>query len=62
VEIELLNEAMWLEGRSDCCWLALISRYGDELIQFGSAERSEAADFDFRGYCAGVAERSGPPQ
>lgn len=40
VEIVLLNEAMWLEGRSDAALVAgaNIAAIGDELIQFGEAE------------------------
>ncbi|HEX8534219.1 MAG TPA: phage tail protein [Allosphingosinicella sp.] len=40
VEVELLNESMWLEGRSDPA-LAMgenAAMLGDELIQFGEAE------------------------
>ncbi len=40
VEVELLNEAMWLEGRSDAALAAgaNLAVLGDELIQFGIAE------------------------
>ncbi|HEX8223936.1 MAG TPA: phage tail protein [Allosphingosinicella sp.] len=40
VEVELLNEAMWLEGRSDSALAsgANLAALGDELIQFGAAE------------------------
>jgi hypothetical protein len=40
VEIELLNEAMWLEGRGDALLVAgaNLAMLGDELIQFGVAE------------------------
>ena len=40
VEIELLNDAMWLEGRSDAALAggANLALLGDELIQFGRAE------------------------
>ncbi|HEU0097469.1 MAG TPA: phage tail protein [Allosphingosinicella sp.] len=39
-EVELLNEAMWLESRSDSALAdgANLAALGDELIQFGSAE------------------------
>lgn len=40
VEVELLNEAMWLESRDDAALSAgaNLALLGDELIQFGSAE------------------------
>lgn len=40
VEVELLNEAMWLEGRSDEALLsgANLAVLGEELIQFGVAK------------------------
>jgi hypothetical protein len=40
VEIELLNEDMWLEGRTDAALIngANLAVLGDELIQFGAAE------------------------
>ncbi len=40
VEVELLNEAMWLESRSDSalCDGANLALLGEELIQFGQAE------------------------
>ena len=39
-EVELLNEAMWLESRNDAALAdgANLALLGDELIQFGSAE------------------------
>ena len=40
IEVELLNEAMWLESRSDSALAdgANLASLGDELIQFGLAE------------------------
>ncbi|HZG08816.1 MAG TPA: phage tail protein [Allosphingosinicella sp.] len=40
LEVELLNEAMWLESRSDAALAdgANLAAVGDELIQFGIAE------------------------
>lgn len=40
IEIELLNDEMWLEGRSDDALVAgaNLAAMGDELIQFGVAE------------------------
>lgn len=40
VEVELLNEAMWIESRSDAALAdgANLALLGDELIQFGTAE------------------------
>ncbi len=40
VEVELLNDAMWLEGRDDAALIggANLAALGDELIQFGNAE------------------------
>ncbi|MGZ8298528.1 MAG: GTA baseplate fiber-binding domain-containing protein [Allosphingosinicella sp.] len=40
IEVELLNEAMWLESRSDSALAdgANLASIGDELIQFGLAE------------------------
>lgn len=40
IEVELLNEAMWLESRSDSALAdgANLAALGDELIQFGVAE------------------------
>jgi hypothetical protein len=42
VEVELLNEAMWLEGRSDAALAdgANLALLGGELIQFGRAEQT----------------------
>ena len=39
VEVELLNDAMWLESRSDAALVAgaNLAALGDELIQFGAA-------------------------
>jgi len=40
VEVELFNDAMWLEGRNDDALVggANLAMLGDELIQFGAAE------------------------
>jgi hypothetical protein len=40
VEVELLNDAMWLEGRNDAALVggANLAAIGDELIQFGAAQ------------------------
>jgi hypothetical protein len=40
VEVQLLNDAMWLEGRSDAALVAgaNMAMVGEELIQFGSVE------------------------
>lgn len=40
VDVELLNDAMWLEGRSDDALVggANLALVGDELLQFGAAE------------------------
>jgi hypothetical protein len=40
LEVELLNEAMWLEGRNDAALAegANLAALGNELIQFGAAE------------------------
>jgi len=40
IEVELANDAMWLEGRSDDALVdgANLAAVGDELIQFGDAE------------------------
>lgn len=40
LEVELLNDAMWLESRNDAALAAgaNLAALGDELIQFGSAE------------------------
>jgi hypothetical protein len=41
VDVDLLNDAMWLEGRSDAALAdgANLALLGDELIQFGRAEQ-----------------------
>lgn len=47
LEVELLNDEMWLEGRSDAALAAgaNLATLGDELIQFGEAEAIGARRF-----------------
>jgi hypothetical protein len=47
IVVELLNDAMWIEGRSDDALIAgdNLARIGDELIQFGVVEALGARRF-----------------
>jgi hypothetical protein len=47
VEVQLLHDEMWLEGRSDDALAAgaNLAQLGDELIQFGDAEPLDGGRF-----------------